>query len=90
VERRGGTPMLSDLRESGAIEQDADIVCFLYGHSEAEVLHNPDLKNEIMLKIAKHRNGELDTVYFNFEKEYQRFVGKEASAANSLSFDAPF
>src|SRR5690606_31602799 len=67
VETRGGDkrPMLSDLRESGAIEQDADVVCFLYrseyyGITEDE-MGNPT-KNTMEWIFAKHRNGPLDTV----------------------------
>ena len=70
-EKASRKPKLSDLRESGAIEQDADVVILLYRedyqNEEAEV------KNEIELIIAKHRNGETGSVNLNFIKEYTRF-----------------
>ncbi|QNH55424.1 replicative DNA helicase [Selenomonas timonae] len=64
-------PMLSDLRESGSIEQDADIVMFLY----REDYYNQDTENANIteLSIAKHRNGATDTVKMFFQKEYTRF-----------------
>ncbi|EKU71106.1 replicative DNA helicase [Selenomonas sp. F0473] len=64
-------PMLSDLRESGSIEQDADIVMFLY----REDYYNQDTENANIteLSIAKHRNGATDTVKLYFQKEYTRF-----------------
>ena len=64
-------PMLSDLRESGSIEQDADIVMSLY----REDYYNQDTENANIteLSIAKHRNGATDTVKMFFQKEYTRF-----------------
>ena len=64
-------PMLSDLRESGSIEQDADIVMFLY----REDYYNQDTENANIteLSIAKHRNGATDTIKMYFQKEYTRF-----------------
>ena len=64
-------PMLSDLHESGSIEQDADIVMFLY----REDYYNQDTKdaNITELSIAKHRNGAIATVRMFFQKEYTRF-----------------
>lgn len=65
-------PMLSDLRESGSLEQDADIVAFLY----REDYYNPDTENKhTELIIAKHRNGPVDTVNLFFHKQYTKFVG---------------
>jgi replicative DNA helicase len=74
VEKHSRSPILSDLREAGDIEQDADIVMFLYGHPEKDVLPNKDLENEIFLKIAKHRNGGLGNLQFNYNKDYQIFT----------------
>ena len=61
-------PQLSDLRESGAIEQDADVVMFIY--REDKVKENSDRKNQADIIIAKHRNGPTGEVqlYFNQEK----------------------
>lgn len=70
-EKNKRKPKLSDLRESGAIEQDADVVILLYreDYQNEEV---PD-QNEIELIIAKHRNGEVGSVFLTFIKECTRF-----------------
>lgn len=71
VEHRGSRqPQLADLRESGAIEQDADVVMFLYREDEE------DLEN-IKLQIAKHRNGPLRTINLRFVGDRIRFHGVE-------------
>ncbi|MEY3585712.1 MAG: replicative helicase, partial [Bacteroidota bacterium] len=78
VETRGGDkkPMLSDLRESGAIEQDADIVSFIY-RPEYYNITQDDNGNSLHgigeIIIAKHRNGALDSVQLRFVPEYARF-----------------
>ena len=65
-------PLLSDLRESGSLEQDADIVAFLY----REDYYNPETENKhTELIIAKHRNGPVDTVNLFFHKQFTKFVG---------------
>lgn len=65
-------PMLSDLRESGSLEQDADIVAFLY----REDYYNPDTENKNITDviIAKHRNGPVDTVQLFFHKQFTKFA----------------
>ncbi len=69
--RQSHTPMLSDLRESGSIEQDADIVMFIY----REELYDPDTerKNIADLIVAKHRNGPTGTVHLRFSNKNARF-----------------
>ncbi|MDE6614678.1 MAG: DnaB-like helicase C-terminal domain-containing protein, partial [Clostridia bacterium] len=68
-QRDDKTPMLSDLRDSGAIEQDADIVAFLTeGDFEASNGNAP-----ICLMIAKHRNGSVCDLYFEWDKSKMRF-----------------
>lgn len=77
VETRGGDkrPMLSDLRESGAIEQDADIVSFIYRAGyygiDEDVMDGDSNTTEII--IAKHRNGGLGTVELKFVAEFTKF-----------------
>src|SRR5690606_35743310 len=70
-------PQLSDLRESGAIEQDADMVMFLY-RPEYYGLNNDEMgetvKGETHIHVAKHRNGSTDTVKVRFISEFQKFV----------------
>lgn len=75
--RSNNEPKLSDLRESGAIEQDADNVLFLYGHSEDEMKRWPDKKNERLLKIAKQRDGALANFIYKFDGSRQRFYGED-------------
>lgn len=67
------TPQLSDLRESGAIEQDADVVIFLWGPEEEEIQQDASLLNRRYARIAKARNGMLLTVPLEFRTEVQQF-----------------
>ena len=67
-------PMLSDLRESGAIEQDADIVAFLYREDYyKKELERKDQTSDIEFIIAKHRNGAVGTVPLRFKKDISKF-----------------
>ena len=66
-------PMLSDLRESGQIEQDADLVMFIY----RDEYYNPeetDQQGIAEVHLAKHRNGPTDTVKLSFLKRYAKFA----------------
>ena len=70
--RQGGRPQLSDLRDSGAIEQDADIVLFI--HRKIKTLtEDDDEDRSAELLIAKHRNGPTGAVSLYFEGEYARY-----------------
>lgn len=90
VETRGGDkkPQLSDLRESGAIEQDADIVTFIYrpGYYELESEDFDTPKDLAQIIISKHRNGGLGTVDLRFIPEYVKFTDFDHNA-NNLAFD---
>ncbi len=87
VETRGGDkkPQLSDLRESGSIEQDADMVMFLYrpeyyGITEDE--SGMPLNGVGELIIAKHRNGKTDTVNLKFIGKFTKFTDVESTSTN--------
>lgn len=71
-------PMLSDLRESGAIEQDADVVLFLYRDEYYD--EESEKKNIGEVIIAKHRNGPTGTVELVWKKEFTKFLNKEGFA----------
>ena len=74
-------PSLSDLRESGAIEQDADIVMFIERKdvdvTDDEIIKKGITKGEAELRIAKHRNGELGTLPLRFRDEITKFIDAE-------------
>ncbi|QTX33143.1 replicative DNA helicase [Aminithiophilus ramosus] len=75
--RNDKRPMLSDLRDSGAIEQDADLVILLYrgGYYNATTAEETDNAAEII--VAKHRNGPTGTVHLVFLREFARFVNAD-------------
>ena len=79
VEQRKGDhkPQLSDLRESGSIEQDADIVLFIYKPDMYNDVVNEDEPGICTLSIAKHRNGEIKDVKLRWIGEYPTFVDKD-------------
>lgn len=80
IEQRKGRPQMSDLRESGAIEQDADIIMFIYREHDAnEPNISDEEKNKVELIIAKHRNGSLGTIDLRWEGPYVRFVDVDKS-----------
>jgi replicative DNA helicase len=68
-------PMLSDLRESGSIEQDADIVMFIYREEKYD--ENSDKKGIVELIVAKHRNGPVDSINLRFVEQTARFADLE-------------
>jgi replicative DNA helicase len=94
VEIRSGTkrPQLSDLRESGAIEQDADMVLFIhrpekYGFLEDE--NGNSLRGLAEIILAKHRNGPVGDIYLKFKDEFAKFTDLEENLLPPLEeFDA--
>ncbi len=87
VEVRGGSkrPQLSDLRESGSIEQDADIVAFIYRPEYYQILEDESgqsLKGIAEFIVAKHRHGALDTVRMRFVDTFAKFVNLDDFAGN--------
>ncbi len=83
--RQDKRPMMSDLRDSGAIEQDADMVCFLY----RDEYYNPDTekKNQAELIVSKHRNGSTGTVDLAWLGQYTKFANLEKQAVDPPPFD---
>ena len=91
VESRGADggdkrPQLSDLRESGAIEQDADIVCFIhrpeyYLHSDTDA-EGRDIRGLALFIVAKHRSGSVDDVKMRFRHHFARFENWTESSSS--------
>jgi replicative DNA helicase len=93
VETRGGDkkPQLSDLRESGSIEQDADMVMFLYRPEYYGITQGEDgapFNGTAELIIAKHRNGKLDTVQFKFIGKFTKFA--DLDVLTNEAYDSSF
>src|SRR5579863_5785940 len=85
-ERDDRGPQLADLRESGAIEQDADAVAFIYRPHFFKAGATPEEREETELRIAKQRNGPVDTVKFVFRSRFTRF---EEAAPDAFSQFTP-
>jgi replicative DNA helicase len=100
VEMRGGDkrPQLSDLRESGAIEQDADVVMFVFrpefyiSHLERDDPKRLEVEGRAEIIVAKQRNGPTGVVNLAFVKDYIRFENLAAQFAGvtDLETDTPF
>ena len=91
MEQRGGTPRLSDLRDSGSIEQDADVVMFI--HRDDKMNKNSDRPNIADIMIEKHRNGATGQCELYFDDKKTSFVNldnhgyDDVAAAGSGSDD---
>jgi len=83
VEQRGGKPRLSDLRDSGSIEQDADVVMFI--HREDRTNHESDRKNIAEILIEKHRNGPTGMVELYFDDKRTSFQSMDKAGYGDLA-----
>ena len=90
----GGKPILSDLRESGSIEQDADMVIFIHRPDYLGLSDNPEDKEKTQIIIGKHRNGETKDIDMVFRSEQVRFmepddtlVGRASSIPSAMNPD---
>ena len=82
----GKRPQLSDLRESGSIEQDADMVLFVHRPEYYNILQDEncrDLRGLAELIIRKQRNGETGNILMAFQKEFTSFVSYEGNGFNN-------
>ena len=91
VEQRGGKPRLSDLRDSGSIEQDADVVMFI--HREDKINKESERPNIAEILVEKHRNGPVGYAELYFDEKHVRFLsldtqhaGLGAAAGNDSDF----
>lgn len=83
----GRKPQLSDLRESGAIEQDADIVAFIHRPEYYKIYddgNGNDLRGVGQFLIAKHRNGSTEDINLIFRKEYAQFSSRNADVSSDI------
>lgn len=71
--RQDKRPMLSDLRESGSLEQDADVVLFIYREEAYDTEAPPDRRGMAEIIVAKHRNGRVGAIQLAFRSEFARF-----------------
>jgi replicative DNA helicase len=83
VEQRGGKPRLSDLRDSGSIEQDADVVMFI--HREDKINKESERPNIAEIMIEKHRNGPVGTTELYFDGKHVRFLNLDARHSSNSS-----
>ncbi len=88
-DKRGKRPQLSDLRESGAIEQDADIVCFIhrpeYYYKSTEDAEGNDIRGLAEFIIAKHRSGAVGDVKMRFVSHYARFENWDDNLSENVA-----
>ncbi len=83
VEQRGGKPRLSDLRDSGSIEQDADVVMFI--HREDKINKESDRPNIAEILVEKHRNGPVGMAELYFDERHVRFLNIDTHHATALA-----
>ncbi|MBU2572492.1 MAG: replicative DNA helicase [Elusimicrobia bacterium] len=85
--REGNRPQLSDLRESGSLEQDADVVALIH-REEYYKREDPSLKNKARIIIAKQRNGPVGDVELNFFSEYTKFDNPAMPGTEAIAEEA--
>lgn len=96
VEQRGGRPRLSDLRDSGSIEQDADVVMFIHREDMSGTRSENEKNNVAQILIEKHRNGPIGKVDLMFDSDQTTFRTLENSdfgdftPETSIGDEAPF
>lgn len=88
IETRRGKPRLSDLRDSGSIEQDADVVMFI--HRDDKFNENSDKPNIAEILVEKHRNGPVGKVELYFDEKRTTFVTLEKADLSALEGAQPF
>jgi replicative DNA helicase len=87
VEQRGGPPRLSDLRDSGSIEQDADVVMFIHREDKGKEEH--ERTNIAQIMIEKHRNGPVGKIELFFNGDKSTFESVEKSSFSDYSAQQP-
>ncbi len=90
VEARGGRPRLSDLRDSGSIEQDADVVMFIHREDKANKDQQSDKPGIAEIMIEKHRNGPTGSVELFFDEKHTTFREIDKTRHTNQSFDDAF
>lgn len=88
VEQRGGKPRLSDLRDSGSLEQDADVVMFIHREDRANRNEKSDQTNIAEILIEKHRNGPVGKVDLYFDDQKATFMDLETNDFDNFGPDA--
>ncbi len=81
VEQRGGKPRLSDLRDSGSIEQDADVVMFIHREDKMNKDKEPERPNIAEILVEKHRNGAVGSAELYFDGQHVRFLNLDTQHA---------
>ena len=92
VEQRGGRPRLSDLRDSGSIEQDADVVMFIHREDKANKDQQSEKPGIAEIMIEKHRNGPTGMIELFFDEKHTTFrdIEKNRGGNSGQSFDDVF
>jgi replicative DNA helicase len=87
-ERDNRRPVMAHLRESGAIEQDADVILFVYREAAYNQELSPDEENDAEIIIGKQRNGPTGTVHVTFLKEFMRFEDRALPGDEAMEYES--